>query len=211
MRLFVAGILLLTSTIVGAQNFIGLKSGLNISNVATDIDFKPDWRFRYSGGATFEHFFNSTWSVEVDLLYSQRGYKSHIQISQGPNGPSDLYTAWTAFNYLTLPVKASVYLGTKKVFFISAGVVPGVYTDGNVRSDYPPQKGKVKIDSDMMSKFDLSLQFETGVCYPITDKYSVYGSLAFLKGMTSLSPDGYGFKNLVGAISAGVKMKVGSI
>ncbi len=108
MKKFIALLLLLTVSVVGAQEkFLkfGIKGGVNFSNFSGDvehIDFKT--RSSYHIGALVEMRVFQNLSIQPELLYSVQGAKVESDVV----GVDDI-----DFKYLTVPVMAKFYLNDK--------------------------------------------------------------------------------------------------
>lgn len=197
---------LLSSVSVFAQNYVGLTSGVNFSSVV-NMPVKVKILPRFSGGITFEHFFRETFSMEADLTYLQRGYKLNFQSNQSQqNGFIKVN-----IDYVALPIKATFFLGGTRQFFISGGIVPSIYINGNTVMDPAPNgsPAKVKIEEGSFTEFDFGLMAEGGWRYPISDTLSFFGSLSLIQSLIDLSPNGSGAYNFGGVLSVGIKKKVG--
>jgi hypothetical protein len=101
---------------VQAQTFI-LKAGTSLSSVSFsdnwpggDHNAKSKWGF--IGGVGYEFLANKKLSLQPELLFVQKGYKTSHEGS-----PVDFKSA-TVFNYLELPILAKIKLGR---FYINIG------------------------------------------------------------------------------------------
>lgn len=68
---------LLIATPLQAQTTLGVKGGINVANVSTNIDISElvDSRTGFVGGAFVTLGLGSLFAVQPELLYSQKGFK----------------------------------------------------------------------------------------------------------------------------------------
>jgi hypothetical protein len=87
---------LLIATPLQAQTTLGVKGGINVANVSTNIDISElvDSRTGFVGGAFVTLGLGSLFAVQPELLYSQKGFKAE------ESGQS----AQLGTNYIEIPV-----------------------------------------------------------------------------------------------------------
>lgn len=86
-----------------AQTTIGVKGGINVSNVSTnieDIEDLADWKTGFVGGAFASFGLGSLFAVQPELLYSQRGFQAE-ELGE---------TAKLNTNYIEIPVLLKLQL-----------------------------------------------------------------------------------------------------
>ena len=99
-----------------AQNVIGIKGGLNVSDVSTDdpaFEELTDSKTGFVGGAYFNLPLGSTFALQPEALFSQQGFKG-----TDPELPD--YEAQFKVNYFQIPVLV-------KAQFPSGDIRPAVY------------------------------------------------------------------------------------
>lgn len=102
------------------NNFaIGINGGANLSNVSFTPTIKQDYNLGYNGGITAryisEKYFAMICGVQVELNYSQRGWKEKIE--------SVANTYSRTMGYLEIPFMAHLAFGKdhKAQFFLNMG------------------------------------------------------------------------------------------
>lgn len=216
MKTLAFAIFMSISAVAVAQTFIGVKAGLNITDVNANVKMKP--AFRTSGGFTFERFLGEKTSLGADFLFFQRGARVDLVFETGPNGPgavtSDVHYN---YDYLSLPIKVSRLFGEKRRIFGSVGLVPSflLKAEAKLKNNRSGNTtlSDTKEELQNVKPFDLAGQVEGGLNFPMGDKYSLFGSAAFQYSINRVNEqnffDGSNVRHYGFIISGGVKMKLG--
>jgi hypothetical protein len=72
----------------GQNHVIGLKGGINWTNVISD-NFLSDNEYRngFVSGLTYEYEFKRKFQIGLDLVYSQKGFKNDIIFTDETGNP----------------------------------------------------------------------------------------------------------------------------
>ena len=105
----------LSFTFAQAQTKVGLKGGVNYSNIAGDLENEDVYmnKFGFNGGLTanFAITGDNFLSIQPELLYSQKGYKYRDEEFTDILGREVRRKGTRNFNYLDLPVMLKVNAG----------------------------------------------------------------------------------------------------
>ncbi len=141
-RVMVLSVLLLIGSLsVTAQDReralnIGLKGGVTLPNVfltqetLTQEDLDATTFLRYTGGVAVQFFVEKNFGLQVELNYTERGWKQNFGSRANPN-PPEVYEV--ELDYIELPILAHAYLGRKNLrLFLNAGVYVAYLFDHKV-------------------------------------------------------------------------------
>lgn len=105
----------LSFSVAQAQTKVGLKGGVNYSNIAGDLENEDVYmnKFGFNGGLTanFAITGDNFLSIQPELLYSQKGYKYRDDEFTDILGREVRRKGTRNFNYLDLPVMLKVNAG----------------------------------------------------------------------------------------------------
>ena len=172
---------------VGQSHFIGLKGGVNLTNINSDAMRHTDFRAGFSGGLSYEYFFREKFSMSADIIYNQFGFSSTIQFV-GANGDplSDKLRSHFKYNYLSIPIKTG---------FTNIGIIPSILLNEKITnlatSGNGTETGKAK-------KFDLAGYVDIGGGYKF-ERYWLFASIAYQHSFTTITDSDY---------YSGVKMNI---
>lgn len=174
------------------QHIIGAKAGLSSTNVSATIKYNPaaDDRIGFSGGVTYEYAFKRPFSIGADILFSQRGFKNPLILTDNLGNPTgeraDLHQR---FDYVALPIKFGYRRGTRVFGFINAGVVPSVLVNAVIILPFHlnGQPGEERLDiTKNASSMDLAAFGEIGGGYTVAGKYGLFASAAYQQSITTI-------------------------
>jgi hypothetical protein len=188
-------ILIITTLKVDAQNhLIGIKSGIAWTNVNSDIFKQSGFRHTIPVGITYEYFLKQRFSIEADLLYTQRGFTTDFA---NPNNEK----AELKFNYdyLTLPLKAvftDFQVKHKLLAFVKIGLVPALLAHAATTMPALDTVGRVTgnetVDiTSRVSKFDLAGLVEIGGGYKLEERLWLTTSFQYQHSLTSITAREY--------------------
>jgi hypothetical protein len=137
----------------------GIKGGLNHSNLTSSSSIFTNKAYQaYHLGFFVEIRLNSGFSIQPELLYSEQGAKSSVQLRSGiefdPNFVNETSTFTNKINYINAPIMAK--FDVTKVFNIAVGPQLGYFLNaknenGEIRSDF--------------NQFDLGLNMGVGLTF----------------------------------------------
>jgi hypothetical protein len=198
----------------GQDHFIGLKSGINISNVRSDL-FSTEDRISINGGITYDYSLAKKWTIGLGLFYQRNGFITDLTNvtfisdnrgdTKGARDPIDF-----SADYLLFPLSVGVK-GTKTTsLFCKVALIPSFLIRAEAVEIVPNNK-EINV-SDEVTKFDLIGQLEAGVHYQTKSQLAIFSSLAYQQGFKKISnPDYYPESNILhcGFLwSIGVKYKI---
>jgi len=193
MKLILIIILALTTLEVAAQNhLIGVKGGVNRTNVTSDFSGQTDHRLGVSGGIAYEYFLKQRFSIGADLIYNQRGFTSDLTTPT-----NEKITLKYNYDYLSVPVKAGYYNRTIKIFdFVKLGLIPSLLINAKTKTPKFDTNGKITGTetfnvTNTVSEFDLAGLVEIGGSHKIVDRLWITTSLMYQHSLTSISNPEY--------------------
>jgi outer membrane protein W len=184
-------IILSSLSIYGQNHFIGFKGGGSITNIysseiLSDLDISN--RFGFRGGLTYDYKLNKSIELGADILYSQRGYRPHIQFTDQFGNPiNEPSTFLWYYNYLSVPLTVGLTTGNQVNGFINLGFVPSVLIDAKVA-----RKGEELLNShNQITKYDLGGLLEIGGRYRLSEKTQLNLSLAYQQSFNTLTNENF--------------------
>ena len=195
-RLLVIILTAISLNVFGQDHWIGIQVGMEKSN-ETAANYFKDSKFHTGivGGLNYELRFHNKFSVDVDLLYAQKGFflKSVYTDNFGNvSGKSDKLQQ--LYDYLSLPIKIGYSVGNKLKGFAKIGICPstilkaeGIYPVVDINANY------LRTDTynyiHLVSKFDLGGLIELGARYGLKNNLELFSSLSYNKSFTTFTND----------------------
>ena len=127
---------------------VGIKGGLNVSNLYIDDVNDENARFGFNGGFYGQILSSEVFAIQPELLFSTKG-------SQADYGGVINSTVRFNLNYLDLPVLAVIKLGTSAE--IHAGAYASYLLSANIKYEGNIGNGTDRIDRDQLKSFDYGL------------------------------------------------------
>ncbi len=198
MKNIIITILTTVSISVSGQSLIGIKGGLNFTNVSSSNFIENnDSRTGFSGGLSYEYFLKENHSISFDLVINQRGFTHELIFTDSQGNPTGQKSV-SEFNYdyLSLPIKTGIYLGQKISAFGNIGVVPSILVNAKTKmapfeSDGLYFPGGTNDVTEQVSKFDFAGLIEIGANYKPTDKFWVFSSITYQYSFTTITNSDY--------------------
>lgn len=180
--------------IFGQNHFIGLRSGIILSDIKSNIFKKTDERLAFIGGLTYEYKINKNFNFGIDLLYAERGFTVDMIFTDDMGNPTgEKSTIEFNYDYLSLPVKGGFSFGEKLIGFGNIGLVPSFLIDS--RTFEPAIVGlmpeRTTNNTNKVSKFNLDGNIEIGAGYKFGNNFYAFTSFNYQYGFTSLTNDVY--------------------
>lgn len=184
-------LILLTSTSLVAQNhFLGVQGGVAWTNVNGE-NFIPDNYSRkgLTAGLKYEYQFKSNFQIGLDVLYSQKGFKSDIPIYGVDymlitDGVIDF-----KFDYLSLPIKAGYAIGNNLKGFLNVAAVPSFLLKAEIENSFFDADNNLEDISDKFSAFDLAGMLELGGSYSLREQILLFMAFNYQYSFTSYTSD----------------------
>ncbi len=136
-----------------AQGFTyGLKAGANYSNLwGKNAPNSNSYKIGFVGGLAANYAFNDFASVQIEALYSNKGYKvTEVEVN-GPNGAKYKAEGSQTINYVDFPILAHINAGP--VFF-EAGPQIGIKTDSKIKSNFKVKDAAGNVVNEGSSEAD---------------------------------------------------------
>ena len=96
--------LMSTIALFGQTHFIGIKSGINNTNIKSgSLVLMNEYRHGFVGGLTYDYKIKNQFNIGAELLYAQKGYNSDLIFTNEigiPTGKS--VTIKYKYDYLSL-------------------------------------------------------------------------------------------------------------
>ncbi len=190
-------ILLLISpiSVYGQNHFIGLKGGINWTNInSTDFLSNNDNRTGFNGGVTYELRLKKNFNFGVDLLYTQKGFTNDIIFTNETGNPTgEKATIVFNYDYLTIPVKGGFLIGKRISGFVNLGIVPSLLIDAKTIT--PAFDNIIEEETfdvtNRVTKFDFGGMIEIGGNYKFKKRFLLYTSYAYQHSFTTITNSDY--------------------
>ncbi len=199
MKQTVITVLMLLVLGANAQNhFVGIDAGVYWSNVTSrNFADKTNYKTSFSGGLTYEYFFNKSLSIETGMIYNLRGFTVKTPVTDEAGNPTgEEMTVEDNYNYLSVPIKIGYTFGNKFFGFVKLGLVPAVLLDAQtiipaINSD-GENTGQQTIDiTSKVRNPDVAGLVELGGGYKFTDRFRIKLSFSYQHSFTSITNSEY--------------------
>ena len=169
---------LVTVTAAQAQSGFGIRGGANLSNLEGDLKNQSLYenKFGFHAGVTLNvPILDDFFSIQPELLYSNKGFKNSDEEYTLPNQTTPLYRreGKVNYNYIDLPVLAKIKAGPiyfeagpQASYLLSAKDETSLYIDNELVSS-----NMTVIDRDNMRKFELG--YAAGVGFTTGNRFSI--------------------------------------
>lgn len=131
------------------QFIVGVKGGLNVAGISAEDWYMwgysnqtisgevPGYMYGFSAGMYFVSYFSQWLGLQMDILYSQKGYSIYFYDAGGVSFPyaGNVTSEWT-FNYLEVPILLKVRLPGKVSLYGVAGASVAMFLNGTVLNTY---------------------------------------------------------------------------
>jgi len=153
-------VLLLTTLLISANVFsqssrIGVKAGLNMSNMTVEGNNDQNLKFGLNAGLLGKFMLTETFALQPELLYSSKGFKNNFDESLFADGEAKFN-----LNYIDIPVKLVYYLADDFSFqfgpYVGYLLGANVSTDAEVLDFYNIDSVD-ELDRDRFNTFDYGL------------------------------------------------------
>ncbi len=175
-------IVLFAVPVFGQNHFIGLKGGINWTNVIADNFLSDnDYRNGFVGGLTYEYEFKKKFHIGLDLVYAQKGFNNDIIFTDENGNPiGEKATSGFYYDYLSLPIKGGFSLGNNFAGFLNLGIVPSLLINA-----------ETIIPTDKVTKFDFGGLIEIGRSYKFKERFLLFTSVAYQQSFTVITNEDY--------------------
>lgn len=196
----------------------GIKAGMNISNVKTDV---PSYTTKdILGGSlsvTYDRVHFRFLTVGGEFNWVQRGFTFPITLTDSVGTTLGVADLRNKFNYFSVPLKLGVQFGNRVYIFGNAAFIPGYLQKAVSEVPVVNENGQV-IDytwqdaSNTAAQFDLSTQIEVGIGITKAKRFKFYVSAAKQQALLNMFDDPQSTFNIKSTgiiISTGMKIEFG--
>ena len=196
----------------------GIKAGMNISNVKTDV---PSYTTKdILGGSlsvTYDRVHFRFLTVGGEFNWVQRGFTFPITLTDSVGTTLGVADLRNKFNYFSVPLKLGVQFGNRVYIFGNAAFIPGYLQKAVLEVPVVDENGQV-IDytwqdaSNTAAQFDLSTQIEVGIGITKAKRFKFYVSAAKQQALLNMFDDPQSTFNIKSTgiiISTGMKIEFG--
>jgi hypothetical protein len=196
----------------------GIKAGMNISNVKTDV---PSYTTKdIIGGnlsVTYDRVHFRFLTVGGEFNWVQRGFTNPITITDSVGTTLGLADLRNKFNYFSVPLKLGVQFGNRVYIFGNTAFIPGYLLKAVSEVPVIDENGQI-IDytwqdaANTATQFDLSTQIEVGIGVTKARRYKFYVSAAKQQALLNIFDDPQATFNIKSTgiiISTGMKIEFG--
>lgn len=183
---------LLTQFVFAQKDFIGIRGGINWTDVRTDTPFENnDPTTGFIGGITYERQLTSGIYWGADFLYAQRGFEDDLFPGAFDPCINCLRIAAPVdnefnYDYVSVPIRIGYTFGNELKFFADLALVPSWLVQSDIDAgDFFSQ------EIEDVDSFDFGSQIEMGTAYQLFDGWTLFGSLGYYHGLTSITNDRY--------------------
>ncbi len=209
-NIFFSTLFLFSLSLLGQNNQIGIKGGLNMTNVTTKNFLNDNIdRTGYSCGLTYEHLFkkgtlsakghpgNSSQAFGLDIIYTQRGFENDIIFTDNYGNPTGIKRrSFYNYDYISIPIKVGFNIGNKLYFFTNIGACPSILIKATTETPSVDAMGNVTGTATFdvtanVSKFDFAAFAEMGIGFKFKDRLWLFSSFTYQRSFTTISNTNY--------------------
>ena len=196
----------------------GLKAGMNISNVKTDV---PSYTTKdILGGSlsvTYDRVHFRFLTVGGEFNWVQRGFTFPITLTDSVGTTLGVADLRNKFNYFSVPLKLGVQFGNRVYIFGNAAFIPGYLQKAVSEVPVVDENGQVinytwQDATSNAAQFDLSTQIEVGIGVTKAKRFKFYVSAAKQQALLNMFDDPQSTFNIKSTgiiISTGMKIEFG--
>ena len=219
--------LILTIVTHAQTQLVGIKSGVNLTNVTNNKIYSNClYKLGFGGGFTYEYLFKNKISLGVDFLYAQKGFEQKLNFILGdpldpvrgnitvdPNTSSSLPTKiYHRYDFISVPIKISYSYGKKLYGMGSIGFMPSYMIAEKVSYDNYPTKSY--LDIEKAKRFEFSGIAELGAGYQFKKRWHLVFSTSYFYAFNGINGANYylydDIKNYGFNASLGLKYQLGN-
>ncbi|MCI5058427.1 MAG: PorT family protein [Flavobacteriales bacterium] len=194
MKSIIVAFTILSLPCIAQNHFIGLKGGMNYTNVYSTNLAENQNRTGLNIGFTYDFKLNERFNVAADFLYTQKGFTNDIIFTDDFGNPTgQKRTSQFNYDYLTLPLKGKFFFGNKFLGFLGVGIVPAYLI--NAKTIDPAIDGvtseMIHDVTDIVTKFDLAAWAEIGADYEVSQGFIISTSIGYQPSLTNITNDQY--------------------
>jgi hypothetical protein len=212
------GILAISAKAQTPYRQFGIKAGMNISNVKTDV---PSYTTKdILGGSlslTYDRVHFRFLTVGGEFNWVQRGFTFPITLTDSVGTTLGVADLRNKFNYFSVPLKLGVQFGNRVYIFGNAAFIPGYLLKAVSEVTVVEENGQVieytwQDASNTAAQFDLSTQIEVGIGITKAKRFKFYVSAAKQQALLNIFDDPQSTFNIKSTgiiISTGMKIEFG--
>jgi len=194
----------LTVSSFAQKHFLGFKSGVNVSNINSDILDDSKFSPSFSAALTYDFQFKNHFLLGTALQYEQLGFKSKI-IYFPEKMDFVLADLKSVSNYIAIPLKLGYSFGEKWKGIVYLGVQTSYLLKSNNYFSYLNIEDKNNFTNDM-KKYDFAGILELETRYMLSDRINVFLNFGFLHSLVDFNKESdYEIYNYRFNLSLGMK------
>lgn len=224
-RILMSLLFALVATSVFSQIAVGVKTGINWSNINTSATSggtipNVDFLASVNLGVFAEIGLSENFAIQPELVYTKKGF----QIKEGFD--FDLFKlpvfagvkVQTKINYLEMPLLAKYKFGTGAIkAYVTAGPTLGYALNGKLQTkanfiiDIPLSNTNIDMSNDNFNRFEVGATVGAGVDFPMGSG-SFFVDARYTHGLTKVDNISFAelaLKNKVFGLSVGYKVPFG--
>lgn len=191
-RVLLLILMISTGYVFGQNHLVGIKSGINVTNVHSNYMSEQQFRPGFVGGITYEYQLSKKFNIGLDLIYAQTGYRYDMVYSdEFGNIIGEGVTSDYNNNYLSIPLKAGFSIGDSFYGFVNLGFVPSLLINAKITvPTIDNLEGETFNNTESQAKFGLASIIELGAGYKFNGKYVLCTSFGYQYSFTTMAKSG---------------------
>jgi hypothetical protein len=168
----------------------GVTAGFNYSYVTATGGgiVNSGLKVGFNAGVSADYYFSEKWSLKIKALYDQKGWGNGYITGTDANGnPTEVDGLNIKLNYITIPVMASIHVGSNRQWYFDFGPYVGILTSAS--------GGGYNLKSTFSST-DGGIAGGTGFQFPIGERTKFFIELESEAGVINLAQTDSGFGTL---------------
>jgi len=181
-----------------AQMQIGLKAGLNISNISGDDAGSPDSKTGFAGGLFFMYKFSNMFAIQPEVYYTMKGAKEKESFG------GETVEATVSLDYIEIPLLLKLLIpiqGSSINPVIFAGPAVGINTTAKAKLEAGGESFEEDIED--VKSTDFGLVFGGGVGFPV-GKNELGFDVRYILGLSTIDDSAEAFDVKNGVINFNV-------
>ncbi len=197
-NLLVLSFLILAQFTLNAQTTVGLRAGINVTNISISGNTN-DSKIGIDFGLLTEIAISEAFSIQPELHYSQKGDQTKNAFVGGTNK--------VTLNYLQIPILAKYVFGGEEMgAYAIAG--PSIGLGLGVKSKNGSNSNSASFKDSNLKGLDFGLDFGLGL-FKAIDAGKLFLDIRYLLGLSNIGKNGADLKNRGFSFGAGFMAPIG--
>ncbi|MCG6188040.1 outer membrane beta-barrel protein [Maribellus maritimus] len=199
------------------EQFIGIQTGINFTNINSDGLGDMENRTGFTGGISYEYQHSSNFQFGVDVLYSQQGFASELDLVNETGNYTGDHDLKYKFDYFNLPIKIGYAFGRSIKIVPRIGIEPAYLNKCEFEVPALNMNGKITGSeiyelTDKATRFNLAGLTELGIEAKLSNRIVLCPAVSFKQSFTSADNtdffEGSSLKHHGLSITIGVKYEL---